>query len=40
MLREVERVRHQLKKAAAAGRVVRTPGGLFTLARSGAAASG
>lgn len=38
--REVERVRHQLKKAAAAGRVVQTPGGLFTLARGGAAARG
>jgi hypothetical protein len=38
--REVERVRHQLKKAAAAGLVVQTPGGLFTLARAGAAAGG
>jgi hypothetical protein len=38
--REVERVRHQLKKAAAAGRVVQTPGGLFTLTRAHTAASG
>jgi hypothetical protein len=38
--REVERVRHQLKKAAAAGRVVRTPGGLFTLTRASAGARG
>jgi hypothetical protein len=38
--REVERVRHQLKKAAAVGVVVQTPGGLFTLARVGAAAGG
>jgi hypothetical protein len=38
--RNVERVRHRLKKAAAAGVVVRTPGGLFTLARVPAAAGG
>jgi hypothetical protein len=38
--REVERVRHQLKKAAAVGRVVQTPGGLFTLARAHSAAHG
>jgi hypothetical protein len=38
--RNVERVRHHLKKAAAAGVVVRTPGGLFTLARVPAAAGG
>ena len=38
--REVERVRHQLKKAAAAGRVVQTPGGLFTLTRASAEARG
>ena len=38
--RNVERVRHQLKKTAAAGRVVQTPGGLFTLARAGTAAGG
>jgi hypothetical protein len=30
--RNVERVRHRLKKAATAGVVVQTPGGLFTLA--------
>lgn len=38
--RNVERVRHHVKKAAAAGLVVRTPGGLFTLARVPAAAGG
>lgn len=38
--RNVEWVRHQLKKAAAAGVVVQTPGGLFTLARVRAAAGG
>jgi len=38
--REVERVRHQLKKAVAAGRVATTPGGLFTLARGRSAARG
>lgn len=38
--RNVERVRHRLKKAAAAGTVVQTPGGLFTLARVPAAAGG
>jgi hypothetical protein len=38
--RNVERVRHQLKKTAAAGRVVQTPGGLFTLTRVRAAAGG
>lgn len=38
--RDVERVRHHLKNAAAAGRVVRTPGGLFTLARGRVAAGG
>lgn len=38
--RNVERVRHQLKKSAAAGRVVQTPGGLFTLTRVRAAAVG
>ncbi|MFI9366999.1 hypothetical protein ACIG5E_39105 [Kitasatospora sp. NPDC053057] len=38
--REVERVRHQLKKAAEAGRVAITPGGLFTLARGRSAAHG
>jgi hypothetical protein len=38
--RNVERVRHRLKKAAAAGQVVRTPGGLFTLARVPTAAGG
>jgi hypothetical protein len=38
--RNVERVRHHLKKAAAAGVVVQTPGGLFTLARVPAAAGG
>ena len=38
--REVERVRHQLKKAVAAGRVVQTPGGLFTLRRAHTVASG
>jgi len=38
--RNVERVRQRLKKAAAAGVVVKTPGGLFTLARVSAAAGG
>lgn len=38
--RDVERVRHHLKNAAAAGQVVRTPGGLFTLARGRVAAGG
>ena len=38
--RNVERVRHHLKKAVAAGRAVSTPGGLFTLARVPAAAGG
>jgi hypothetical protein len=38
--RNVERVRHHLKKAAAAGLAVVTPGGLFTLARVPAAAGG
>ena len=38
--RNVERVRQRLKKAAAAGVVVQTPGGLFTLARVPAAAGG
>jgi hypothetical protein len=38
--RNVERVRQRLKKAAAAGVVVKTPGGLFTLARASAAAGG
>ncbi|WP_159054783.1 hypothetical protein [Streptomyces dysideae] len=38
--RNVERVRHQLKKTAAAGRVVQTPGGLFTLTRVRAPAGG
>lgn len=38
--REVERMRHRLKKAVAAGRVVRTPGGLFTLTRASAVARG
>jgi hypothetical protein len=38
--RNVERVRQRLKKAAASGRVVQTPGGLFTLARVRAAAGG
>ncbi|MCX4595716.1 hypothetical protein OG819_40460 [Streptomyces sp. NBC_01549] len=38
--RSVERVRQRLKKAAAAGVVVKTPGGLFTLARVPAAAGG
>jgi hypothetical protein len=38
--REVERVRHQLKKAAAGGLVVQTPGGLFTLRRAPATARG
>lgn len=38
--RNVERVRHRLKKAAVAGVVVQTPGGLFTLARVPAAAGG
>lgn len=38
--RNVERVRQRLKKAAAAGVVVQTPGGLFTLTRVSAAASG
>lgn len=37
--RQVEVIRHRLKKAVAAGLVVQTPGGLFTLAR-GAVASG
>ena len=38
--RNVERVRQRLKKAAAAGVVVQTPGGLFTLARVPTAAGG
>lgn len=38
--RNVERVRHRLKKAATAGVVVQTPGGLFTLARVPTAACG
>jgi hypothetical protein len=38
--RNVERVRHQLKKTAAEGRVVKTPGGLFTLTRVRAASGG
>lgn len=38
--RNVERVRHHLKKTAAAGRVVQTPGGLFTLTRVRDAAGG
>jgi hypothetical protein len=38
--RNVERVRHQLKKTAAARRVVQTPGGLFTLTRVRAPAGG
>jgi hypothetical protein len=38
--RNVERVRHRLKKAAAAGVVVQTPRGLFTLARVPVAAGG
>ena len=38
--RNVERVRHQLKKTAAEGRVVQTPGGLFTLTRVRAPAGG
>jgi hypothetical protein len=38
--REVETERHRLEKAVAAGAVVQTPGGLFTLARGAAAASG
>jgi hypothetical protein len=38
--RNVERVRQRLKKAAASGQVVQTPGGLFTLARLRAAAGG
>jgi hypothetical protein len=38
--RQVEVIRHRLKKAVAAGVVVQTPGGLFTLARGQVAASG
>lgn len=38
--RNVERVRHQLKKAVAAGRVMQTPGGLFTLTCARTAAGG
>lgn len=38
--RQVEVVRHRLKKAVAAGLVVQTPGGLFTLARGAVAAGG
>jgi hypothetical protein len=38
--RNVERVRHHLKKAVAAGRALSTPGGLFTLARARTAAGG
>ncbi|MFF3519035.1 hypothetical protein [Streptomyces sp. NPDC002573] len=38
--RQVEVVRHRLKKAVAAGLVVQTPGGLFTLARGTVAAGG
>ncbi|MBT2674908.1 hypothetical protein J7E95_29690 [Streptomyces sp. ISL-14] len=38
--RRVEVVRHRLKKAAAAGLVVQTPGGLFTLARGTVTAGG
>jgi len=38
--RNVERVRHQLKKTAAEGRVMQTPGGLFTLTRVRAPAGG
>jgi hypothetical protein len=38
--RQVELIRHRLKKAVAAGLVVQTPGGLFTLARGAVAAGG
>jgi hypothetical protein len=38
--RNVERVRHHLKKAVADGRALSTPGGLFTLARARTAAGG
>lgn len=38
--RSFERVRQQSKKTAAAGRVVQTPGGLFTLTRVSAPAGG
>ncbi|MFH9354700.1 hypothetical protein [Kitasatospora sp. NPDC017646] len=38
--RRVETVRHRLKKAVAAGAVVQTPGGLFTLARGTVVAGG
>ncbi|MDT0470008.1 hypothetical protein [Streptomyces gibsoniae] len=38
--RQVEVIRHRLKKAVAAGVVVQTPGGLFTLARGTVAAGG
>jgi hypothetical protein len=38
--RNAEGVRHQLKRTAAEGRVVQTPGGLFTLTRVRTAAGG
>ncbi|MGX4694969.1 hypothetical protein [Streptomyces sp. JNUCC 63] len=39
-VRQVEVIRHRLKKAVAAGLMVQTPNGLFTLARGTVAAGG